>query len=77
MFLGKLGNHFPELQNSSIIAALIEFRPFVKENPGEYDKTCEAYNKYKKKQLSEPWGSPELHPTALKLLETLLHFADD
>jgi hypothetical protein len=75
--IGSLDRRFPELENSSIIAALIEFRPFVRKNVENYDKAHDTYEKYKKGVSSDHWGFAGSHPIPVKLLETLLHFAEE
>jgi uncharacterized membrane-anchored protein len=75
--IGSLNRRLPELQNSSIIAALIEFRPFVKKNAEEYDKARKSYEKYKKDVSGDRWGFVGSHSVPLKLLEALLHFSDE
>lgn len=72
--IGSVNTDF--LKNTSIIATLVDFRPFVNK-PDAYEKASKAYETYKKQVFTNRMGFIETHPDAFKFLETLLHFADN
>ncbi|MGD0918619.1 MAG: hypothetical protein ABSB22_19395 [Thermodesulfobacteriota bacterium] len=65
---------FFHLKKSSITAAIIEFRPFIKSNIEDYDTTHKAYEDHKRDSLSVCVDTPN-YTKGTKLLKHLLNFA--
>lgn len=75
--IGRLNKHIPPLQNSSIIAAVTEFRPFVGKRVADYDKIHSDYEKHKKNAASQPLIGSQCCSMAIDLLKSLIQFAEE
>jgi hypothetical protein len=72
--VGRADTRF--LEETPVIADLIQFRPFVK-NREAYDKATKQYETYKAEMFRGRMGSIGIHPDSYRLLEALLRFADE
>jgi hypothetical protein len=75
--IGSLSKHIPPLQNSSIVAGVTEFRPFVGERVADYDKIYNAYENHKKNAASQLLIGSSCCSKAIDLLKSLIQFAEE
>jgi hypothetical protein len=75
--IGSLNKHIPILQNSSIVAAVTEFRPFVGKLVLYYDKIHNAYENHKKNAANQPFIGSPCCSKAIDFLKSLIQFAEE
>ena len=75
--IGRVNKHIPPLQNSSIVAAVTEFRPFVGKKVADYDKIHSDYENHKKNAASQPLIGSGCCSKAIDLLKSLIRFAEE